>query len=130
MRQAGFVPVDRKDRSTARDSFASALGGLRHGASVIIFPEETRSLDGALLPFQRGGILLAMKSGLPAVAVGIEGTLAVQSRRSFLIRPRPVHVRFGEPVSLAGRSIRDLSTIADEMRVRVAELAQAPLAAS
>ena len=130
MRLAGFVPVDRKNRSTAKESFSSALGGLRHGASVIIFPEETRSLDGALQPFQRGGILLAMKSGLPAVAVGLEGTLAVQSRRSFLIRPRPVHVRFGEPVSLEGRSIRELSAIAEEMRGRVAELARAPLAVS
>ena len=60
MRAAGFVPVDRKDRSTAKDSFSSALGGLRHGASVLIFPEETRSLDGAVLPFQRGGFLLAI----------------------------------------------------------------------
>jgi 1-acyl-sn-glycerol-3-phosphate acyltransferase len=129
MRAAGFVPVDRKNRATAKESFASALGGLRDGASVIIFPEETRSLDGALLPFQRGGILLAMKSGLPAVAVGIEGTLEVQSRRSFLIRPRPVHVRFGEPVSLEGRSIRELGAIAEELRGRVAVLAHAPLAA-
>lgn len=129
MRLAGFVPVDRKDRSTARDSFASALGGLRHGASVLIFPEETRSLDGAVLPFQRGGVLLAMKSGLAAVPVGLEGTLAVQSRRSFLIRPREVVVRFGEPVDLASRSIRELGAIAAEMRVRVAELAHAPVAA-
>jgi 1-acyl-sn-glycerol-3-phosphate acyltransferase len=128
MRLAGFVPVDRKDRSTARDSFSSALGGLRGGASVLIFPEETRSLDGAVLPFQRGGILLAMKSGLAAVPVGLEGTLAVQSRRSFLIRPREVVVRFGEPVALGERSIRELGAIAEEMRRQVADLAGMPLA--
>ena len=128
MRQAGFVPVDRRDRSTARDSFTSALGGLRDGVSVLIFPEETRSLDGAILPFQRGGILLAMKSGLAAVPVGIEGTLAVQSRRSFFIRPREVVLRFGEPIALAGRSVRELGSIADEMRMGVAAMARAPLA--
>jgi 1-acyl-sn-glycerol-3-phosphate acyltransferase len=129
MRAAGFVPVDRKDRSTARDSFSSAMGGLRIGASVMIFPEETRSLDGALLPFRRGGLLLAMKSGLPAVPVGLEGTLAVQSRRSFLIRPRTVFARFGEPTPLGERSVRELGGIADEMRREVAALARAPLAA-
>lgn len=128
MRLAGFVPVDRKNRSTAKESFSSALGGLRYGASILIFPEETRSLDGALLPFQRGGILLAMKSGLPAVPVGIDGTLAVQSRKSFLIRPHAVRVRFGEPLPLAGRSIRELGAIAEELRTRVAELAGVPVA--
>lgn len=128
MRAAGFIPVDRKNRSTARDSFTSALGGLRHGASILIFPEETRSLDGALLPFQRGGILLAMKSALPVVPVGIEGTFEVQMRRSFLIRPRQVSMRFGEPVALAGRSVRDLGRIAEELRREVSTLARAPLA--
>ena len=128
MQAAGFIPVDRKDRSTARASFSSALAGLRKGDSILIFPEETRSLDGALLPFQRGGILLAMKSGLPAVPVGLRGTLEVQSRRSFLIRPQTVRIRFGEPVELGGRSIRELGRSAEELRAAVAELAGVPLA--
>ena len=102
--------------------------GCAHGASIVIFPEETRSLDGALLPFRRGGILLAMKSGLPVVPVGIEGTFEVQMRRSFLIRPREVTMRFGEPEALAGRSVRELGTIAEELRRKVAALARAPLA--
>ena len=83
----GFVPIDRSDRSTARESFAAAIAALARGVSVLIFPEEARSLDGRVLPFQRGGFLLALKSGLPIVPVGIEGAFEVQPRRSFLIRP-------------------------------------------
>jgi 1-acyl-sn-glycerol-3-phosphate acyltransferase len=128
MALGGFIPVDRKDRSTARDSFASALDKLSRGASVVLFPEETRSLDGRLRPFRRGGFLMALKSGLPIVPAGIHGTLAVQSRRSFLIRPTTVTVHFGEAVPLAGRSIRDLRGLAAEVREKVAALAHAELA--
>lgn len=128
MALGGFIPVDRKDRSTARASFASALDRLSRGASIVLFPEESRSLDGKVRPFRRGGFLMALKSGLPIVPVGIHGTLAVQSRRSFLIRPRTVTVHFGEVVPLAGRSIRDLRGLAAEVREKVAILAGADCA--
>lgn len=123
MALGGFIPVDRKDRSTAKDSFAAALDKLSRGASIVVFPEELRSLGGRVLPFRRGGFLMAFKSGLPIVPVGLQGTLAVQSRRSFLIRPQTVTVRFGEAVTLAGRSIRDLPALTEQVRNRVAELA-------
>jgi 1-acyl-sn-glycerol-3-phosphate acyltransferase len=128
MRAGGFIPVDRRDRSSARESFASAIERLGEGISVLIFPEETRSLDGRVLPFQRGGFLLALKSALPIVPVGIDGTLEAQHRRSFLIRPGRVRVRYGEPVTLAGVSVRELPRLAEEVRRRVAALAGAELA--
>jgi 1-acyl-sn-glycerol-3-phosphate acyltransferase len=127
MRMGGFVPVDREDRAHARRSFDSAIARLEQGASVLLFPEETRTLDGRLLPFRRGGLLLALKSGLPIVPVGVEGTLAVQSRRSFLIRPRIVHVRFGAPVETAGASVRKLGELSERLRAEVASLARTTL---
>ena len=123
MAAGGFIPVDRKDRSTAKDSFGSAIDRLSRGASIVLFPEELRSLGGKVLPFRRGGFLMALKSGLPVVPVGIHGTLAVQSRRSFVIRPRTVTVNFGEAIALAGRSIRELPALTAEVRARVAALA-------
>lgn len=123
MALGGFIPVDRKDRSTAKDSFTAALDKLSRGASIVVFPEEVRSLGGKVLPFRRGGFLMALKSGLPVVPVGLHGTLAVQSRRSFLIRPQTVTVRFGEAVVLAGRSVRELSALTSEVRAHVAALA-------
>jgi 1-acyl-sn-glycerol-3-phosphate acyltransferase len=124
MALGGFIPVDRKDRSTAKDSFTAALDKLARGASIVVFPEEIRSLGGKVLPFRRGGFLMALKSGLPVVPAGVHGTLAVQSRRSFLIRPQTVTVRFGEAMALAGRSIRELPAVTAEVRARVAALAE------
>ncbi len=94
----GFIPVDRKDRKAGAATFAAALDRLRKGRSILLFPEETRSTDGQLLPFKRGGFLLALRSGYPIVPVGIRGTSAVQSKASYAIRPGTVDVRFGTPI--------------------------------
>jgi len=124
---AGFVPVDRGHRERARGSFERALERLGGGLSILVFPEEQRSLDGRLLPFKRGGLLLAAKSGLPIVPVGLEGPLAVQSRRSFWIRPRPIRVRFGAAIPPPD-SVRGLRQLSDRTRQRIAELAGVELA--
>ena len=124
----GFVPVDRSDRASGRKSFSSALDRLQSGVSILIFPEETRSLDGRVLPFRKGGLLLALKSGLPAVPAGIEGTFDVQKRTSFVIRPRTIRVHYGAPVALAESSVRRLGELGDSLRTRVAELARTDLA--
>jgi 1-acyl-sn-glycerol-3-phosphate acyltransferase len=125
----GFIPVDRGDRSTARDSFEQAVRRLGAGVSIMIFPEETRSLDGRVLPLRRGGFLIALKSGLPVVPVGLEGTLAVQRRTSFLIRPGVVRVRYGRPGAAAEHSVKQLRGWMAETRQEIARLAGAGLAA-
>jgi 1-acyl-sn-glycerol-3-phosphate acyltransferase len=129
----GFIPVDRRDRSSARDTFAIAVERLAAGNSLLLFPEETRSADGALLPFQRGGFLLALKSGLPIVPVGISGTRQVQPKGNWAIRPGKVTVRYGRPISTSGRAVRHKRELMAEVRSAVAELAgiaQSPAAAS
>jgi 1-acyl-sn-glycerol-3-phosphate acyltransferase len=119
----GFIPIDRGDRSTARQSFASALARLKNGTSILLFPEGTRSKTDTLLPFQRGGFLLAMKTGLPIVPVGIRGTRAVQAKGSLAIHPGPVEVRYGAPIAVADYGVRRKGELIAEVRRRVAELA-------
>ncbi len=119
----GFIPVDRRDRSSARDTFATAVERVQAGNSLLLFPEETRSADGTLLPFQRGGFLLAMRSGLPIVPVGISGTRQVQPKGNWAIRPGRVTVRYGRPVATAGLELRRKRDLVAEVRGAVAELA-------
>jgi 1-acyl-sn-glycerol-3-phosphate acyltransferase len=126
---AGFVSVDRGDRAAARQSFAAAEEGLRGGDSILLFPEGTRSTTGMLLPFKRGGFLLALRSGLPIVPVGIRGTLAVQPRGRRSIQPGAVEVRFGTPIDTAQYGIRRKRELIREVRARLAELAGVTAAA-
>lgn len=106
IKSGGFVSIDRQDRSRARQGFAQAIENLEQGLSTVIFPEGTRSVDGTLLPFERGGFLLALKSGADIVPVGIRGTLQVRSRDSMSIRPGRIEVRYGNPVRVADYDVR------------------------
>jgi 1-acyl-sn-glycerol-3-phosphate acyltransferase len=121
LRAGGFIPVDRADRSTATQTFASASARLRQRTSILLFPEGTRSLDDTLLPFQRGGFLLALKSGLPIVPVGIRGSRAIQRRGSFAIRPGTVTVTYGAPIDTAAYGLRRKRELTREVRRRIAE---------
>lgn len=121
----GFIPIDRGDRSTAtaRQSFSSAISHIRGGTSILLFPEGTRALTDTLLPFQRGGFLLALKSGLPIVPVGIRGTRAVQRKGVWTIRPGKVVVTYGTPIDCAAYGVRRVRELTEEVRRQVAEMA-------
>lgn len=101
----GFIPVDRKNRREAVKSFEEAAQRIRVGRSVLIFPEETRTRDGQLLPFQRGGFLIAIKAGIPIVPVGLDGPRRCLARSSYLLRAGRVTVRFGEPIPTSGLGV-------------------------
>ncbi|HEX3557528.1 MAG TPA: lysophospholipid acyltransferase family protein [Thermoanaerobaculia bacterium] len=119
----GFIPVDRADRSTARQTFSSAAERLRGGTSILMFPEGTRSPADTLLPFQRGGLLLALKSGLPIVPVGIRGTRAIRLRGGLRIHPGTAVVTYGAPIQTAEYGLRRKRELMDEVRRQVAALA-------
>lgn len=74
MTAAGFIEIDRSNRTRAIESLRVAKKRLEEGTSVWIAPEGTRSTSGELGPFKKGGFVLALETGLPIVPVAIEGT--------------------------------------------------------
>lgn len=80
MLAAGFVRVDRTQREEAVRSLETAKALLADGRSLYIAPEGTRSRDGALRPFKKGGFHLAASTGLPILPVTIDGTLEILPR--------------------------------------------------
>jgi 1-acyl-sn-glycerol-3-phosphate acyltransferase len=119
----GFIPIDRSgEGGAARQSLSSAIARLNKGTSILLFPEGTRSLTDVLLPFKRGGFLLAMKTGLPIVPVGIRGTRSVQRKGSFAIHPHAIEVRYGAPIDAAAYGVRRKKELIAEVRSRIAEL--------
>lgn len=102
MRAAGYIRIDRTNRSSAFQSLGEAAGCLRRGVSILIFPEGTRSLDGALKPFKKGGFVMAINAGAAVVPVAIRGTYAIMPKRAWLIRPRAVTLEVGEPIATSG----------------------------
>lgn len=123
LRTGGFIPVDRDNRSRAGDTFKSAIDGLGEGVSILLFPEETRTADGRLQEFKRGGFLLALRSGLPVVPVGIDGTYRARPKGSFLIRPGRVTVHYGRALSSEGLSLRNKGELMSAVRREISRLA-------
>jgi len=103
MRHVGFVPVDRKGTEGGKRSIARAAALVRErGYSFLIFPEGTRTRDGKLQPFRRGGFFLALASGAPIVPVTIRGTFALMPKGQWHARRGRVRIIFHEPVPVAG----------------------------
>ena len=63
MKAAGYIPVDRKNRKKSYQAFLRTIEKIKSGCSVVIFPEGTRSTDGRIGAFKKGGQLLAVRSG-------------------------------------------------------------------
>lgn len=74
MRRGGYIPLDRGDGRKALQSMDEAAAVIRQGKCVVMFPEGTRTQDGHLLPFKRGGFILARKAGVPVIPVTINGS--------------------------------------------------------
>lgn len=74
MRRAGYIPLDRSNGRNALKSMEMAAQIIRKGKSVVMFPEGTRSCNRRLLPFKRGGFMLAVRAGVPVVPVTINGS--------------------------------------------------------
>lgn len=77
MRRAGFIALDRGDRERSRHTLLASSSELRQGTSIWIAPEGTRSRDGSLGPFRKGGFHLALQSGARILPVTVVGTRAV-----------------------------------------------------
>jgi 1-acyl-sn-glycerol-3-phosphate acyltransferase len=115
MAVANYVFIDRSRRARAFRSIDLAAARIAKGHAVVVFPEGTRSEDGTLGSFKKGGFVLALKSGVPVVPVGIVGTYGVLPKHSWWIHASEVTVRFGDPIATKGVTRDELME-----RVRVA----------
>jgi 1-acyl-sn-glycerol-3-phosphate acyltransferase len=116
---AGFVPLERGNPEQSLPAIEGAVNALKDGNSFLIFPEGTRSRTGALLPFKKGGFIMALKAQAPIVPVAITGTRNAMRKGSFVINPVRVRVRFGDAVETAGLGLDDRDRIIADVRRRI-----------
>jgi len=124
----GFVPVDRDDKSKARDVWKAAKDRLERGASVLFYPEGTRSPDGRVHAFLRGAFLVALQTKAPILPVGVSGAREVMPRGRWSIDPGLIDVRLGAAVETEGHGVRDRGELMGRVRGEVGRLAGAELA--
>jgi 1-acyl-sn-glycerol-3-phosphate acyltransferase len=119
---AGFIPVNREQKDKAREAFDRIGKRLKEGVSILVFPEGTRSRNGKLGAFKKAGFLLAMRTGLPIVPVGISGAQAVLGADGLLVRRGKIVVRIGDPVPSAGYSFAQRGEYVEKVRSEILRL--------
>jgi 1-acyl-sn-glycerol-3-phosphate acyltransferase len=111
-RLARFVPVDRGNRDAALASVKQAVAYMKTGSSFLVYPEGTRSADGRLSRFKKGSFVMAIEAGVPVVPVTCAGAHRIMKKKSLVIHPGKVTVRFGKPIDASAFTIEQRDDLA------------------
>jgi 1-acyl-sn-glycerol-3-phosphate acyltransferase len=103
MRAAGYIPIDRSNRRKAFESMNIAAQRIKEGTSIVVFPEGTRSPDGVLQDFKKGGFILALNSQHPIAPISISGSYPIFPKRGgWRVHPGRVQLTVSAPIPTEG----------------------------
>jgi len=121
MKRAGYICIDRSNQKSAFESLKKAAGIIKNGVSVMIFPEGTRSRDGNIGSFKKGGFVLAIESGVPILPIIIRGTFSVMPKSRLLIKPGKVSLEIQKPVETSGYTKESKGELMEKIRTIMCE---------
>jgi 1-acyl-sn-glycerol-3-phosphate acyltransferase len=104
-RSLGVIPI--RDGAIELSAVRQLLTTLKRGEIVGVFPEGRITRDGALAPGEPGIIAMAARAGVPIVPAGVHGAFEAFPREARLPLPRPVRIRFGEPMPVPEAAVAD-----------------------
>ncbi|HSB06366.1 MAG TPA: lysophospholipid acyltransferase family protein [Thermodesulfobacteriota bacterium] len=115
MTAAGYISIDREGTRETVKAMNKAAQKIREGMSVVIFPEGTRSADGSIQPFKKGGFTLAIKSKVPIVPMAIAGSREIMPKDKLTLNPGEIRVRIGQPIETEHCSMKDRTPLMEEV---------------
>lgn len=109
--RAGHIPIDRSSTQNAVASMQKAADYLRDGICAFVFPEGTRSRDGYLHKFKKGGFKLALQARVPIIPITIIGSRQVLPPDEIIFRPGPIDMYVDAPIPTSGLTDEDLERL-------------------
>jgi 1-acyl-sn-glycerol-3-phosphate acyltransferase len=126
LKRSGQVCIDQQNPSHSISSIRAALKGLKDGLPLVIFPEGGRTPDGEIKPFLPGAFFLAIKAQVDIVPVALVGTYELLPMDTYHIKPRPLEMRVGAPISTTGVTMRDLAALSERVQKALEDLYYRP----
>jgi 1-acyl-sn-glycerol-3-phosphate acyltransferase len=119
MSTAGYISLDRSKRKRAYRGMEIAARKIKEQNSVVMFPEGSRSYDGALQPFMNGGFTLAIRAGVPICPITLDGSWALMPRTTLRIKTGTVRIVIGQPIKTAGLTMKDRKRLMREVEEKI-----------
>jgi len=117
LQRSGQVPVDQSSARSAVASLGRGVKTLQAGMPLVLFPEGGRAWNGQTKKMVSGAAWMAIKAQVPLVPLTLVGTYELLPIHTYALRPRPLKLIVGEPISTAGMTTKE----ADELTQRVFE---------
>jgi len=116
LKRSGQVCINQQNPAASIGSIRSALKTLKGGMPLVIFPEGGRTPDGQVKPFLPGAFFLAIKAQVDVVPVALVGTYELLPMNTYHIKPRPLEMRVGAPISTAGLKGHDIEVLSAKVQ--------------
>jgi 1-acyl-sn-glycerol-3-phosphate acyltransferase len=120
MKRSGYIPIDRSNPRKAMHSLNLAAQKIKAGASVIIFPEGTRSPNGQVQTFKKGALVIAAKAQVPVVPVAIKGSYGVQPKDRWQVMSSPLTLTIFPAISTKNLKIREVEQLTHDLHDKIA----------
>ena len=121
LRTMRIIEVDRSNPEAAAKSIDRAVGEIRSGRSIILFPEGTRSRSPHMLPFKKGAFVLAIKAKAPIVPITLLGMAESLRPDTLFLYPGRVKIVIHDPIKTEALDLEDRTQLLDHARAVIEE---------
>lgn len=121
MQRCQYISIDRSNRKAAFESLKTAVAMIRQGASVLIFPEGTRSLSGDIQSFKKGGFILAVDSGATIVPMVLKGTREILTKTRLIVTPGEVTMTIYDTIDCRPYSRKNKDALIERVRAVITD---------
>jgi len=119
MRLGGDIPLRRGQGESVRAMMDEAMRAITGGISIMMFPEGTRSENGALLPFKDGAFALAVRAQIPVLPIALTGTREMRPKHSKWFGKAHARARIMPPIPTRGLAEVDVPTVREAARAAI-----------
>lgn len=108
--------IDRSNTARAIESINRGIDRLPGGVSIMVFAEGTRSPDGRINEFKKGGFVTAVRRKIPILPVTVNGSRRILPKGSLVVRPGKIQVVVGEPIDAGNDTPESVDALIDKTR--------------